>query len=241
VSLITEKTSQYEAREGEIKLFHPDYRGLVYGPGETEGSSEHVIKFGERGGFEPGVWIGPADHPLLPELLEAHPGIKVVRDDDVGEVYVCWQCPQPTKFGSLMQIQNHNAKVHTSQVVKQPVDANPLVGTPGHNPVLPPGQPVVTTRPDGTVIIDGKPYRAVPEPLALPEIQSISSEEAAARAARIEEATQGEPLPETPLGEGGEALAGPVPELEDVLDDLPSTTAAAVGGETVRSARRPRR
>jgi hypothetical protein len=160
----------------------------------------------------------------------------------VGEVYVCWECPQPTKFGSLMQIQNHHAKVHSSQVVKQSVDANPLTGTPGHNPVVPQGGPVVQPRPDGTVMIDGKPYRALPEPIELPPIPSISAEEAAAEAARVEAATQGEALPETPVGEEGEMLGGPIPEVADVLDDLPSTTVARVEGETnVRSARRRRR
>jgi len=65
-----------------IKLRHPDYEGLTFGPrGE--------LQFGIKGGFPPGICIVDEDHPLLPSLFALEPSVQVVRDEGPAEVYVC--------------------------------------------------------------------------------------------------------------------------------------------------------
>ena len=60
-----------------VTLHHKTYTGLQYGP-----NSE--IVFGPRAGQLPGYAVVPADHPLLPQLLEDEGANVEVVDDQLG-------------------------------------------------------------------------------------------------------------------------------------------------------------
>lgn len=68
-----------------IRLRHPELAGLQYGP-----DTDSAIVFGPRSGnpeFE--AWI-PEDHPLLPDLLTAHPEVQIVTASGPA---IMWACP----------------------------------------------------------------------------------------------------------------------------------------------------
>lgn len=67
-----------------VKLYHPDFAGLVYGP-----DPQTAIKFGTRGQCEPHYAVVAADDPLLEDLLASDPAIKVIKDAGPTEVFVC--------------------------------------------------------------------------------------------------------------------------------------------------------
>lgn len=84
-----------------IHLFDPEHDSLSYGPADE-------IKFGAKGGFDHGHWIGPADHPLLPGLLSSWPAIRVA-DAPVTNIYVCEACG--AEFGTKAGLRSHQ-KTH---------------------------------------------------------------------------------------------------------------------------------
>lgn len=68
-----------------IKLRHPEYAGLEYGP-----DKDTAIVFGNRAGLPAyEAWV-PEDHPLLEALLEAHPEIEIITDSGPA---IMWACP----------------------------------------------------------------------------------------------------------------------------------------------------
>ena len=91
---------------GTIRLFHPEYAGLVYGP-----DNDSAIKFGARAGQPDHVAVVDENDPLLQPLLAAHPEITVLHEKGPAEVY-----PDPygdhepfiTKQGWLL----HMAEAH---------------------------------------------------------------------------------------------------------------------------------
>lgn len=89
--------------EDEVRLWDPLYEGYSYGPG---GIGDN-IDFGVRGGFEPRVWIGPRDHPLLDGLLRERPDLIEGDGDDATrvKVYVCAECNK--EVTSLIGYKSH--------------------------------------------------------------------------------------------------------------------------------------
>lgn len=82
-----------------IRLRHPEFAGLQYGAGEDR------IIFGARAGqpeFE--AWV-PENHPLLDQLLEAHPEITVVTAQP-NLIYVCPIHPD-RRFASEAALKAH--------------------------------------------------------------------------------------------------------------------------------------
>lgn len=105
-----------QIEEGLVGLYDPEYESMSFGDGAD---GEAVIQFGPKGGFEPNVWVGPADHPLLPKLLATHPLIFEIGAPN--EVYVCPDCPQkpePVKFRVLAAYREHQTVKHP-RVVKE--------------------------------------------------------------------------------------------------------------------------
>lgn len=98
--------AQTERDAALIRLFDPEHESLVYGPfGE--------IKFGPRGGFEPNVWVGPREHPLLPAMMLEFPKMFEVGAPE--RVYVCGTCGE--QFKSLPAWRGHQTK-HKGGAVK---------------------------------------------------------------------------------------------------------------------------
>lgn len=89
--------------KGMVRLYHPEYESLTFGDREQG----DVIQFGPKGNFEPHVWIGPEDHPLLPALLAGHPAIRSV--DAPNKVYVCDECG--AEFKVIIALRSHR-KTH---------------------------------------------------------------------------------------------------------------------------------
>lgn len=91
-----------------LRLFHPQYAGLQFGP-----NSE--IKFGARAGLADNMADVDEDDPLLPLLLEQEPSIVVLSGDSgVAQVFpcpfeeTCGHEPFKTKQGVI----DHLAAVH---------------------------------------------------------------------------------------------------------------------------------
>lgn len=82
----------------QIAIYDPEYEQLVYG-------EDSEIKFGPRGGFEPNVWVGPRNHPLVPQMLKSHP--RMFEIGAKNKVYVCDHCSE--EFGTLPELQGHKA------------------------------------------------------------------------------------------------------------------------------------
>lgn len=105
-----QRTAQ-QAGDGMVKLYHPTKDGLQYGPGtaQQDGTeSDRLIVFGQ---LEPGVAIVRADHPLLPGLLRAYPGIKVMEPGEVlGRTYACETCDR--EFATKRGLSNHRKDEH---------------------------------------------------------------------------------------------------------------------------------
>jgi hypothetical protein len=98
--------AESESDEGTVKLFYPQIEGLVFG-------ANSEIKFGPRGFFEPHVWVGPANHPLLEEMMRRHPGIEIVGKPK--QVFMCGSCTPPREFKTLAGWQAHQ-RVHKGGV-----------------------------------------------------------------------------------------------------------------------------
>jgi hypothetical protein len=109
--------SKWQPREGEIKLFHPDFEGLSYGVGVNPG--EDMIQFGPKGGFARHEWVGSASHPLLEGLFAAYPTIIVEGEDE--RPFPCGNCSPITYWPSLKAFQAHN-RIHRSNVTKTAVE-----------------------------------------------------------------------------------------------------------------------
>lgn len=96
--------------ETEVALFDPVYAGFSFGPG----NAGETIDFGSRGGFEPHVWIGPRNHPLLDRLLEERPDL-IEGDGSAGptKVFVCPECMReiPSLIGYKSHIRTHKTGV----------------------------------------------------------------------------------------------------------------------------------
>jgi hypothetical protein len=82
----------------KIKLHHKEAEGLVFGP-------ESEIKFGIRGGFEPGFTVVDEDDPLLPLLL-ATEDVEVVNEAGPARVYVSPLDPDK-EFKSKAALMSH--------------------------------------------------------------------------------------------------------------------------------------
>lgn len=85
-----------------VKLHHKEFEGLVFGP-------DSEIKFGLRGGFEPGYCVIDDEHPLYDELWRAEGHALEIVDADGGppKVYVSPIDPAKefkTKAGLLAHI-----------------------------------------------------------------------------------------------------------------------------------------
>lgn len=65
-----------------IHLRHRESEGLQYGPNGE-------IKFGVRGGFAPGEFIGDDDDPLVQAVMAAEPVDVVHEPGEKAVVYVC--------------------------------------------------------------------------------------------------------------------------------------------------------
>ncbi len=83
----------------QIKLYDPRHLSLTFG----DRDSGEVIQFGQKGGFEPNVWIGPSDHPLLEELLNRYPAIFEIEEKQ--RVYICGECGR--EFNVKVALTNH--------------------------------------------------------------------------------------------------------------------------------------
>lgn len=93
----------------DVILFDPEFVSFVYGPGDN--NPTEAICFGPRGGFEPGIWIGRSDHPLLEAMLEQRPELVDVTSGPAAQqkVYVCPECLG--EFGTPIAFRGHfNAK-----------------------------------------------------------------------------------------------------------------------------------
>jgi hypothetical protein len=98
--------------DGEIMLYDPVYEGFSYGPG----NAGQTIDFGARGGFEPRVWIGPRNHPLLDGMLRDRPDlIEGDGKDKLTKVIVCPECLR--EFNALIAYKSH-VRTHRPQVTE---------------------------------------------------------------------------------------------------------------------------
>jgi C2H2-type zinc finger len=93
--------------DDRIAIFDPEHESLVYG-------AQSDIRFGPRGGFEPHIWIGERDHPLLGDMLTAYPAMFEVGAPN--KVYVCDVCGQ--EFRSVPSLRGHKSAKHGGAVVK---------------------------------------------------------------------------------------------------------------------------
>lgn len=93
-----------QPKSGQIKVFSPQFEQFVYGP-----NSE--IKFGQRGGFEPHVWVGE-ESELVSQMLAKYPAFVVVNDKP--QAFMCASCNPPRAFQTLQGWQNHQ-KMHKGQ------------------------------------------------------------------------------------------------------------------------------
>lgn len=105
-----------QAPEGFVKLYHPKYPKLNFGPGSmTDGSP--MIRFGEA---EDHVAIVPADHPLLADLLKRHPRVLMLKPgQSLGiktKAYLCPDCDK--EFLDRAQVKAHMAKAHKDEPAK---------------------------------------------------------------------------------------------------------------------------
>jgi hypothetical protein len=97
--------TNYHLSDDQIAIYDPEHESLVYGPGSS--ADDGLIRFGPRGGFEPNVWVGPRDHPLLQPMMARHP--KMFEMGATNKVFVCEYDGQ--EFKSLNGIRGHkNAK-----------------------------------------------------------------------------------------------------------------------------------
>jgi len=68
---------------GTIRLFHPEFAGLSYGP-------NNEIQFGPKAGQADFTAVVDEDHPLLPSLMAQFPEIKVITTEGgPTEVFPC--------------------------------------------------------------------------------------------------------------------------------------------------------
>lgn len=98
-----------QPREGQVKLYHPGFEGLKFGPGSGPETHRELIVFGM---VEPHVAIVDADHPLLPALLKQEPGVVVLRPGEIpGRTYACETCDG--EFPSKATLSAHRREAHT--------------------------------------------------------------------------------------------------------------------------------
>lgn len=98
----------------QIKLRHPRFEGLVYGPNGE-------IQFGLRGGHAPGIAVVDEDDPLLPALFRDEPEIEVVTEVKAAVVYVCSEHPGE-EYRSKQALAAHMKREHTPE---PPAEAKP--------------------------------------------------------------------------------------------------------------------
>lgn len=97
-----------EPAAGEVKLYHPDYEGLRFGPGSGPETTDQQIVFG---GIVPHVAIVRADHPLLAALLRSEPAIVVMKPGEKpGRTYACEDCDEEFKSKALLS--DHRRAAH---------------------------------------------------------------------------------------------------------------------------------
>jgi uncharacterized Zn-finger protein len=97
--------TNYQLTADQIAVYDPEHEALVFGPGSS--ADDGLIRFGPRGGFEPNVWVGPRDHPLLQPMMARHP--KMFEIGAANKVYVCDYCG--AEYKALPAIRGHkNAK-----------------------------------------------------------------------------------------------------------------------------------
>lgn len=95
-----------------VVLWDPQFEGYSYGPGDRGQN----IDFGTRGGFEPHVWIGPKEHPLLPDLLRERPDL-IEGDGSTQKIVKVYICPTCSKeCASLLGFQSHQRTHRGGQV-----------------------------------------------------------------------------------------------------------------------------
>lgn len=94
--------------EGQVKLYHPEYEGLKFGPGSGPETTDQLIVFGS---VVPHVAIVRADHPLLAALLRAEPSVVVLRPGEKpGRTYACEDCDGEFKSKALLS--DHRREAH---------------------------------------------------------------------------------------------------------------------------------
>lgn len=65
-----------------IKLYHPEYEGLHFGPNDD-------IVFGLKGGAEPHYALVDENNPMLDQLLAKEPLVQIVTEKGPTVVYGC--------------------------------------------------------------------------------------------------------------------------------------------------------
>lgn len=99
-------------------LYHPEYEGLSYGPG-NDGDAN--IRFGPLGGTAPHYALVEDDNPLLERLLADEPAVRIVPAVGAGEagtivevsVFVCPVCDR--EFNSKSALRGHSASHKASE------------------------------------------------------------------------------------------------------------------------------
>lgn len=111
--------SRYAAdlSEDQVIIFDPEHESLSYGPASD-------IEFGPRGGFEPHVWIGPRDHPLVDKMMLEHP--KMFELGAEKKVIACGDCMAagvtPNEFKTLQAFRGHRLARHGGAVKDAGID-----------------------------------------------------------------------------------------------------------------------
>lgn len=103
--------------EDSVKLWHPEYTSLVFGPGRNNADDDpdSFIAFGGKAGLEPHVAVVRQDHPLLKDLLAAYPNIQVL--ETAKRVYLCPYDDREftTKFALKGHMGSHRNKPDDAQ------------------------------------------------------------------------------------------------------------------------------